>query len=80
MAPGVSCASGVAAATFWLHLNTRPLQRCTADFTELASVDLAADFETDDEKEDCHQAVVDPEMEIAFENEGSQSCPNEEVP
>ncbi len=38
---------------------------------QLPAVDLATDLEPDDEEEDRHQPVVDPEMEVALEGEGT---------
>ena len=40
-----------------------------AELAQLARVDLAPDLEPDDEEEDHHQAVVDPEVQIALERE-----------
>ena len=36
------------------------------------AVDLATDLEPDDEEEDRHQPVVDPEVQISLEKEGPE--------
>ncbi len=50
----------------------RAVKRRSAQLAQLAPVDLATDLEPDDEEEDRHHPVVDPEMQIALEGEGTQ--------
>ena len=46
--------------------------KAAPEFTQFTGMNLAADFQTDNEEENCHQAIVDPEMQIALKRERAQ--------
>jgi len=52
------------------------MERCPLEGRQFADQQLALDLEADKEKEDGHQAVVDPEMPAPSQYGRSEACRN----